>query len=62
MGCCHNCEFSKKTNLFDDYECRRRAPVSEKVSASQDLKEWVPRWPKMSSKDWCGEFKERDRE
>lgn len=52
---CSTCRFAEKIG-YDDHQCRRRAPVSERVDACQDLRQWVPRWPVMKGADWCGDW------
>lgn len=52
---CANCKFSGRRFNYQDRECRRRAPVTEKIDACLDIREWVPRFPIMRETDWCGE-------
>ena len=54
---CSNCRFAAPRQNYDEWPCRRRAPVAEKVAFSQDLRGWVPRFPIMHGDDWCGEFR-----
>lgn len=37
-------------------ECRKRAPIVERVEPHHDLRSWVPVFPVMKNIDWCGEF------
>ena len=52
---CGSCRFALKVG-FDDYECRKRSPVQERVEHYVDMRGWVPRWPVMKSADWCGDY------
>jgi hypothetical protein len=58
MISCKTCFYSGGETNYDDYHCRRHAPICEIVEPSQDLRKYVPRFPIMKGSDWCGEFKE----
>lgn len=55
---CERCAYSSPS-YHGHRECRRNAPVAEKVESYQDLRLWVPRFPVMRADEWCGEFKEK---
>lgn len=56
MKTCDQCVYAGPRRNYEDHECRRRAPVGERVDHWQDLRLWAPRWPIVKAKDWCGEF------
>lgn len=58
---CENCRYSEKLGTHDNYDCRRHAPVMEKVKSYFDLREYLPRWPIVKSTDWCGDFERKPR-
>lgn len=56
---CAECRFAGPRHGYDSYPCRRRAPVAahdpnKHCGVYEDA--FVPRWPLMSGRDWCGEF------
>ena len=53
---CKECRFSGRRQNYDEWPCKRRAPVAEQVDSCRDTRIWVPRWPIMAGRDWCGEF------
>ena len=56
---CYSCRYGRKTNYFDQYECRRNAPKEVKWDETQiarDGRKHVPVWPLMRGEDWCGEY------
>lgn len=59
MNTCSACAYAGPRMGYEDHECRRRAPVAERVDAAQDLRQWVPRFPVMKAGDWCGDFANR---
>lgn len=53
---CKVCVYAFASGYSETHQCRRRAPVAEKVPHYEDVREWVPRFPIVMSSDWCGEF------
>jgi hypothetical protein len=52
----YDLEMDREPPEYWDTECRRHAPVADKVDSSRDLRQWVPRFPIMKVSDWCGEW------
>lgn len=58
-GGCSGCRFAGPRHGYDSYPCRRRAPIAahdpnQHCGVYQEA--FVPRWPLMNGRDWCGEF------
>jgi len=53
---CAQCGHAGPRLNLDDYECRKRAPVAERMEPTPNASRWVPRWPMMKAEEWCGEF------
>lgn len=56
---CADCRFAGPREGYDSYTCRRHAPItihdpSKNCGVHQDA--FLPRWPLMSGRDWCGDF------
>lgn len=56
---CHECIYSVPRG-YQFFECRRRAPIAEKVEHSVDLRGFIPIWPIVKLDDWCGDFVKRE--
>lgn len=56
---CGECRFAGPRHGYDSYPCRRRAPVAvhdPNKHCGVYEESFVPRWPLMGGRDWCGEF------
>jgi hypothetical protein len=56
---CAECRFAGPREGYDNYTCRRHAPLAvhdpnKHCGVYQDA--FVPRWPLMGGRDWCGDF------
>lgn len=54
---CSECAFARALSTFNEFECRKNAPVLVTVEPHFDLRKYVPAFPIMKGFDWCGEFK-----
>ena len=55
---CGKCVYAKVAS-YDSYTCQRHAPIAVldlNKNAGVYQEAFVPRWPVVSSKDWCGDF------
>jgi hypothetical protein len=56
---CAECRFAGPRRGYDQYTCRRRAPIAAhdpNMNCGVYEDSFVPRWPLMRGTDWCGEF------
>ena len=56
---CAECRFAGPRRGYDQYPCRRRAPIAVNdpyMNCGVLENSFVPRWPLMRGTDWCGEF------
>ena len=58
-GKCAECRFAGPRRGYDQYTCRRRAPIAAhdpNMHCGVLENSFLPRWPLMRGTDWCGEF------
>ena len=58
---CANCCKFRNTNIFDQGQCRRNAPVMVQKTITETRGngwEHAAVWPSVRYADWCGEFTE----
>ena len=59
QACCRACAFAGQQHGYDTFPCKRHAPIAvhdPQKHCGVHADAFVPRWPLMDGRDWCGDF------